>query len=55
MITVTSGNYNILSNNRELQQERMEELKKCYYNILSNNRELQPFLLPMRYPVIITY
>ena len=35
-------NYNIPSNNRELQLLLVSYLELSYYNIPSNNRELQP-------------
>ena len=35
-------NYNIPSNNRELQHPTQQESLNPYYNIPSNNRELQP-------------
>ena len=50
-----TDNYNIPSNNRELQHDLLWELLLNHYNIPSNNRELQllsTLLLLMR---IITY
>ena len=35
--------YNIPSNNRELQRRHKRQVCDNYYNIPSNNRELQPF------------
>ena len=47
--------YNIPSNNRELQLLRMIWRYRWHYNIPSNNRELQPYLLLYVTSVIITY
>ena len=49
------NDYNIPSNNRELQLSQSFPSLKYYYNIPSNNRELQPF---SGFPIksgIITY
>ena len=48
-------NYNIPSNNRELQQQSKRFSKPLHYNIPSNNRELQLILFLQYRMVIITY
>ena len=48
-------NYNIPSNNRELQQQRDTIRGTCYYNIPSNNRELQQNAFSSSVCKIITY
>ena len=42
MFAYDDFNYNIPSNNRELQHPLKKENRMLYYNIPSNNRELQP-------------
>ena len=48
-------NYNIPSNNRELQQQRQAQRNLQHYNIPSNNRELQPVCGSCIFLAIITY
>ena len=49
------ANYNIPSNNRELQLDKDAQKNMKYYNIPSNNRELQPGRITPRSEDIITY
>ena len=48
-------NYNIPSNNRELQRTLGIGVERRYYNIPSNNRELQPAFAAASSRLIITY
>ena len=48
-------NYNIPSNNRELQLSDLKMRQALYYNIPSNNRELQHELHLKEKTTIITY
>ena len=54
-IEVLKNNYNIPSNNRELQLSDRLICKISHYNIPSNNRELQPVSDSPRISRIITY
>ena len=55
VLTVLRPYYNIPSNNRELQHERIKNTRTLHYNIPSNNRELQRTDNMLSLLSIITY